>query len=160
VLQNAVRSLLVFFQDAMKEGWNLSQLKAKAMERGAEDAAANVFCEAWRAQYSSITSSILSRTLAANQLVDLEWKFGVTASTDDMASVGATFLQMKLVIDRGNGQVSCVCVGELRGHIAKLTCVAAQRENVYMEMTLDQFYSFMAQMEKAKAYMDFLSAES
>lgn len=47
-LQNVVRSLLVFFQDAMKEGWNLSQLKAKAMERGAEDAAANVFCEAWR----------------------------------------------------------------------------------------------------------------
>lgn len=35
-----------------------------------------------------------------------------------------------------------------------------QRENVYTEMTLDQFYSFMAQMEKAKAYMDFLSAES
>ena len=46
--------------------------------------------------------------------------------------------------------------------VQQLTCLCfvPQRENVYMEMTLDQFYSFMAQMEKAKAYMDFLSAES
>lgn len=42
------------------------------------------------------------------QLVDLEWKFGVTASTDDVMSVGATYLQMKLVIDRGSGQVGVV----------------------------------------------------
>lgn len=49
-----VRALLVFFQDAMKEGWNLNQLKSKAMERGVEDAAAETFCAVWRVSVVSL----------------------------------------------------------------------------------------------------------
>jgi COMM domain containing 7 len=41
---------------------------------------------------------------------------------------------MKLTIDRGEGL-----------------------QNVYMELSLEQFYQFMVQMEKAKAYLDFVS---
>lgn len=36
-----------------------------------------------------------------NNLVDMEWKFGVTASTDELRQVGSTFLQLKLTIDKG-----------------------------------------------------------
>lgn len=49
--------------------------------------------------------------------------------------VGKTYLQMKLTVDSGEG-------GRL----------------VFMELSLDQFYHFMAQMEKAKAYLDFVAA--
>ena len=33
-----------------------------------------------------------------------------------------------------------------------------QGRDIFMELSLEQFYHFMAQMEKAKAYLDFVSA--
>ena len=41
------------------------------------------------------------QSLTVNQLVDMEWKFGVTAADSDMKKVGNTFLQLKLVLDKG-----------------------------------------------------------
>ena len=69
-----------------------------------------------------------------NQLVDMEWKFGVTAASNDLNVVGQTFLQLKLIIDRGG-----------------------QREDMFMEMTLPQFYSFLHEMEKAKSTLEYFS---
>ena len=71
----------------------------------------------------------------------MDWKFGVTASSDDVESVGSTFLQLKLVIKKG---------AEGSAGVAK--------ETVYMELTLPQFYSFLAEMEKAKSVVEFLSS--
>ena len=34
---------------------------------------------------------------AASPLVDSEWRFGVTASTDEVARVGSTFVHLKVV---------------------------------------------------------------
>ena len=76
------------------------------------------------------------RTLSVNQLVDIEWSFGVTASTSEMAHVGATFLKLKLVLDRGPG---------------------APPENVFCEVTLPQFYDMLAKFESASAQLAFLS---
>ena len=53
-----------------------------------------------------------------------------------MSQVGSTFLHLKLVVDLGSGA----------------------REDVFMELTLPQFYEFMADMEKAKTMVDFLSS--
>ena len=55
-----------------------------------------------------------------NPLVDMEWKFGVTAASSDMKVVGNSFLQLKLVVDKGG-----------------------KKEDVYMELTLPQFYSIL-----------------
>lgn len=40
------------------------------------------------------------KTLAVNELVDMEWKFGVTASSKAVSKVGTCFLQLKLAIRR------------------------------------------------------------
>ncbi|XP_077862236.1 COMM domain-containing protein 7-like [Saccoglossus kowalevskii] len=69
-----------------------------------------------------------------NQLVDMEWKFGVTAANSEINKVGNTFLQLKLVVNKGN-----------------------RTENVYMELTLPQFYSFLHEMEKAKSSLEYFS---
>jgi COMM domain containing 7 len=90
---------------------------------------------AWEAAYKSLANVSVKSTLMANQLIDMEWKFGVTAASDELSQVGSTFLHMKLVVDKGEGK----------------------REDVFMELTLPQFYDFMADMEKAKTYIDFLS---
>lgn len=70
-----------------------------------------------------------------NQLVDMEWKFGVTAASSELKKVGNSFLQLKLVVNKGNEQT----------------------EEIFMELSLPQFYTFLHEMEKAKANLDLLS---
>uniref|UniRef100_A0A8C2KW30 COMM domain containing 7 n=2 Tax=Cyprinus carpio TaxID=7962 RepID=A0A8C2KW30_CYPCA len=79
-------------------------------------------------------SLAVGQTLMVNQLVDMEWKFGVTVGTSELQKTGNIFLQLKLVIRKGN-----------------------TTENVYMELTLPQFYNFLHEMERAKASMDCFS---
>jgi len=68
-------------------------------------------------------------------VVDAEWRFGVTVSTDDVAKVGATFLHLRLVVEGEDGRLQAVV----------------------MEAGLSQFYTLLAQLERAKSYVDFLS---
>ena len=99
----------------------------------AEDKAVSL-AKAWRKANTGMTKAAITKSLVVNELVDMEWKFGVTASSDDAAQVGGTFLQLKLVLNKGNGT-----------------------ENVYMELTLPQFYEFLHEMERCKATMDAFS---
>ena len=85
---------------------------------------------------SSTNNEVLSRTISANRLIDMDWSFGVIAATDYSDQIGKTFLQMKLTIDDANTGV----------------------HEEFFEMTLEQFYQFLGQMEKAKSYLDLISA--
>lgn len=76
----------------------------------------------------------MAQTFMVNPLVDMEWKFGVTAASSDMKVVGNSFLQLKLVVDKGG-----------------------KKEDVYMELTLPQFYSFLHEMEKARTALEYFS---
>ena len=77
----------------------------------------------------------LNSLLASNQLVDLDWSFGVTASSNECNQVGKTFLQLKLTIRQENNEL----------------------KDVFMEMTIEQFYHFLSEMEKCKSYIDLMS---
>lgn len=74
----------------------------------------------------------------AQRLLGLEWKFGVTASSDELQAVGSSFVLVRLRVapKEGNGTGT----GEERV--------------VPMELTLPQFYSFLHELEKAKATLD------
>lgn len=57
----------------------------------------------------------MGQTLSVNQLVDMEWRFGVTASSNEVQRVGSSFLQLRLLINKGNakeevfmGEFGCV----------------------------------------------------
>eukprot|EP00731_Ephydatia_muelleri_P002388 Em0001g2388a len=58
----------------------------------------------------------------------------VTAADSDMKKVGNNFLQLKLVLNKGG-----------------------KTEDVFMELTLNQFYSFLHEMEKVKSSLDYFS---
>ena len=75
-------------------------------------------------------NSTVSQT---NQLLDLDWNFGVTAFTDECQQVGKTFVQLKLTISTEHGV-----------------------KDVLMELTVEQFYHFLSQMEKCKSYLDLI----
>lgn len=104
---------------------------------GLSDTNGESMSKLWRKDLVALSASV-SATLMVNNLVDMEWKFGVSAASNELREIGSTFLQLKLVIDKGTGGESA-------------------REDVHMELSLPQFYDFLAQMEKAKTYMDFLA---
>jgi hypothetical protein len=58
----------------------------------------------------------------------------VTVSTDDVAKVGSTYVQLKMTLNR-NGTL----VNEL------------------VELQLNQFYDLLGKLERAKSYVDYLS---
>ena len=68
-------------------------------------------------------------THMAHRLVGLDWKFGVTASSDELQAVGSTFVLVRLKVAPKEGS------GETRV--------------VPMELTLPQFYSFLHELEKS-----------
>uniref|UniRef100_A0A4W6EZV5 COMM domain containing 7 n=1 Tax=Lates calcarifer TaxID=8187 RepID=A0A4W6EZV5_LATCA len=102
--------------------------------QGLNEEKAAHFAQQWGEHYAALSRLAVGQTLMVNQLVDMEWKFGVTVGTSEIQKVGNVFLQLKLVVRKGNST-----------------------ENVYMELTLPQFYNFLHEMERAKASMECFS---
>lgn len=42
----------------------------------------------------------------------MEWRFGVTASNEEVSHCGSSFLQLKLLLDKGNNKTQTVHMGE------------------------------------------------
>lgn len=133
-LKNIVKSVLLVPNGAMKRNLTSEQVKADFITLGLSDEKASYFAEQWKINTPALTRLTLGQTLMINQLVDMEWKFGVTAGSSELQKVGSIFLQLKLVVKKGN-----------------------KNENVYIELTLPQFYNFLHEMERVKTSMECLS---
>ncbi|XP_035237617.1 COMM domain-containing protein 7 isoform X1 [Anguilla anguilla] len=133
-LRNLVKSVLLVPHGALKKALNADQVKEDLVTLGLNEDKALYFSNQWKVHYPVLSRLAVGQTLMVNQLVDMEWKFGVTVGTSELQKVGNIFLQLKLVVRKGNST-----------------------ENVYMELTLPQFYNFLHEMERAKASMDCFS---
>ncbi|NP_001134837.1 COMM domain-containing protein 7 [Salmo salar] len=133
-LRNLMKSVLLLPHGALKKNLTEDQVKEDLLTLGVNEDKADHFSQQWSLHYPVLSRLAVGQTLMVNQLVDMEWKFGVTVGTSELQKVGNTFLQLKLVIRKGNST-----------------------ENVYMELTLPQFYNFLHEMERAKASMDCFS---
>ncbi|XP_072270346.1 COMM domain-containing protein 7 [Pyxicephalus adspersus] len=112
---------------ALKRNLKSEELKADLIVLGLHEEKAAYFADEWSHNAATLSGLAVSRTLSINQLVDMEWKFGVTAASSELEKAGSIFLQLKMVIRKGS-----------------------QLEPVYVELTLPQFYSFLHEMERAK----------
>ncbi|XP_008303995.1 COMM domain-containing protein 7 [Stegastes partitus] len=121
-------------QRALKKNLTAEQIREDLLTLGLGDDKAAHFSQQWAEHQAALCRLALGQTLTVNQLVDMEWKFGVTVGTSEIQKVGNIFLQLKLVVRKGNST-----------------------ENVYMELTLPQFYNFLHEMERAKASMECFS---
>ena len=45
-----------------------------------------------------LSRNMVDQSLVVNKVVDMEWRFGVSAASSELAQVGKTFLQLKLVV--------------------------------------------------------------
>ena len=81
------RALIIIFESGMKEGWSSSTLQNVFLKYGLTNESCEVIRTEWQKNASTIASKLLSNTIAANELVDVDWSFGVTASTNDCDQV-------------------------------------------------------------------------
>ncbi|KAI7794378.1 COMM domain-containing protein 7 [Triplophysa rosa] len=133
-LRGLMKSVLLLPHGALKRNLTGEQVKLDLLSLGLNEEKASYFSDQWKVHYPVLSRLAVGQTLMVNQLVDMEWKFGVTVGTSELQKTGNIFLQLKLVIRKGN-----------------------TTENVYMELTLPQFYNFLHEMERAKASMDCFS---
>ncbi|XP_072223347.1 COMM domain-containing protein 7 [Leuresthes tenuis] len=130
-LRNLMKSVLLVPQGALKKNLTTEQIREDLVTLGLNEDKAGHFSQQWGEHFAELSRLTLGQTLMVNQLVDMEWKFGVTAGTSEIQKVGNIFLQLKLVVRKGNST-----------------------ENIHMELTLPQFYNFLHEMERAKSSME------
>jgi hypothetical protein len=131
VVKGAMRGLLLLVRGALKHNVTPQQLRGDLVAVGMDAERAEALEKLWRSNYMELARSATLQTMQIKSLVNMEWKFGVTASSDELDSLGSTFLHMKFTLASGMSQEPC-----------------------HVEMSLPQFYEFLAKMEKAKAEMD------
>lgn len=51
--------------------------------------------------FAALTENAMAQSLTVNQLVDINWKFLVTASSSEMSQLGACSLQIQMIVQKG-----------------------------------------------------------
>lgn len=74
----------------MRESWSVSQMESKCSSLGLSESVVRIIGSSWAENSGAITSSLLSKIITANQLLDVDWSFGVTSATDDSDKVRGT----------------------------------------------------------------------
>ena len=123
-----VESFLIFLNGCTKFKLNGEQLKNDLEELDFEQKRVEIILDLWNSKCNDLFDFSISQSLKVNELVDMEWMFGVVASCKEIKKLGSSFLRLKLVLDRG-GKI----------------------QTVFLEMNLPQFYEFIREMEKAQA---------
>ncbi|XP_075294505.1 COMM domain-containing protein 7 isoform X1 [Opisthocomus hoazin] len=148
-LKSIVKSILLVPNGALKRNLSSEQVRADFIALGLSEEKASYFAEQWKVHSPTLTRLAVGQTLMINQLVDMEWKFGVTAGSSELEKVGSIFLQNAAL----NSNTSAFSSPKLKLVIKK----GGQMENVYIELTLPQFYSFLHEMERVKTSLESFS---
>ena len=72
----------------MSEGWTVQKLESSCNNLNIPNNTTSVLIEEWNKNKINMISSLLSKTITANKLIDLDWSFGVTAASNDCDQVG------------------------------------------------------------------------
>lgn len=110
-------SLLHFFSSSLRAGGNPDHVRSDLQAMGLGSDKVEHLASSFLSQFASLSASAASRTLSAAQLVDVSWKFGVSASSSEAASMGSCFLQLQLTVERG-GKKEQRLMGQTRHNIA------------------------------------------
>ncbi len=92
----------------------------------------------FESQREALSQMAVDRAVEGSVLLDAEWRFGVTVSTDDLGRVGSSFVQLRLLTG-----------GAAPGEPPQAHAV---------EMSVQSFYSLLASLEKAQGYANLLGA--
>jgi len=134
-LKGPLRGALIFFKGALRSNLTPSHVQEDLTKLGLDKDKTRYVALEWKKNFLALSHAVSGQTLMVNELVDMEWRFGITSGSSELFRAGSTFLQLKFMLDKG---------GESKQH-------------VNLELTLPQFYEFLHEMEKAKTSLEFLS---
>ncbi|XP_072656678.1 COMM domain-containing protein 7 isoform X2 [Canis lupus baileyi] len=92
-LRSIVKSLLLVPNGALKKSLTADQVRADFITLGLSEEKATYFSEKWKQNAPTLARWAIGQTLMINQLIDMEWKFGVTSGSSELEKVGSIFLQ-------------------------------------------------------------------
>ncbi|XP_069740072.1 COMM domain-containing protein 7-like isoform X5 [Narcine bancroftii] len=95
-LKNILKNVLLVPYGALKRNLTADHIKADFITLGLGEEKAGCFADQWKLHSTVLSRLALEQTMTVNQLVDMEWKFGVTAGSSELQKVGSIFLQVLL----------------------------------------------------------------
>lgn len=110
-------------------------------------------CNVWDKLTHRIAAHYISKVLSKSKLVDLDWEFGITASSDEVDHIGKTYLQLKLTIQTDTIDRNNLINSNPSNGVSNM----ANKRFVFIELSLEQFYHMLASLEKCKAFLDYVS---
>lgn len=96
-------SVLSLIRGAIKYNLTVDSLTDDLTSIGLESDRIQSLCDAWTKHYVALSKTASEASVQFTKVVDMKWKFCVTASTDSLAQCGNTFLQLKLTLDTPTG---------------------------------------------------------
>lgn len=117
--------LIAVVRGVLKNNLSDAELRGDLEELGLSKERAAAVAQVVAESRPQLVAAAVEQMLSVNQLLDIDWRFGVTASSSEMDRVGSTFLQMKIA--------------------------RQDRPVANVELSLEQFYHFLGEMEKAEA---------
>uniref|UniRef100_A0A6S9UC12 COMM domain-containing protein n=1 Tax=Chrysotila carterae TaxID=13221 RepID=A0A6S9UC12_CHRCT len=110
------------------------QLEEELRKSGLRSALPAAAAEVWAEFAIATQGQLLAASSPLESLIDVEWTFGVTASSSELEAVGSTYVQLRLTLSGDNG----------RARFA------------HIELSLPKFYELLHQLESAKAQLEVL----
>eukprot|EP00800_Vazella_pourtalesii_P017912 TRINITY_DN564_c0_g4_i1.p2 TRINITY_DN564_c0_g4~~TRINITY_DN564_c0_g4_i1.p2 ORF type:complete len:198 (+),score=45.00 TRINITY_DN564_c0_g4_i1:104-697(+) len=129
-IQLIAKAVLLFFRGCLQKSLSITQIAEDLTNLGLNEERIKLLTRNWGHSFTVISNVNQQRVLTIHQLSDLEWRFGVTTGNSLISRVGKIFLQMKFKVSTG--------------------------EIISIEMSIEQFYSFLHEMEKARASIEYL----
>merc|ERR1712065_79164 len=124
-LKSILRAILVFFRGATAMNLSPNLLADDLSALGLSKEHIVIIAKLWKSASGALASAAIAETLQGETLVDMEWRFGVTAANSEFENVGEVFVQLKLKLDKGGSN---------------------GKRTVPFEMTLPQFYTFLKEL--------------
>ncbi|KYQ91020.1 COMM domain-containing protein 7 [Tieghemostelium lacteum] len=135
LLKNICRGFMVFLKGSVKLNLTPTYVKEDLINFRLSEEQAELVSTKYKQHFIALSRSFAGNSLSVNQVLDMQWRFGVTVASSSDKQQGSTFLQLKLVLDKGDNA----------------------KEDVHMELTLPQFYQFLKEMEKAKSSLEYFN---
>jgi hypothetical protein len=144
ILKSIVKSLLVIYQEAIRNRMNSNQFKLFLDAFELPSNLNELLKTAWSKQSVKIYNKLIQQYMLSNELIAFNWNFGVTVSSDECNDISKTFVQLNFTIRKPSSSSSSSSSNTIH--------------NEFLELNVQQFYELLAQMEQCKAQLDLLDS--
>ncbi|KAH9101881.1 hypothetical protein LEN26_000336 [Aphanomyces euteiches] len=133
-LKKTIQHTFELVSHAVQENLSPRDFIEQLSRAGMELAPAKLFASHWETHRPALLQRVHQALVMSTSFVKLTWKLGITAATNHMPELGTVFVQLSFHMDKGKPEL----------------------ETETIELSVDNFYLFLANMEALHAHMLFL----